>query len=107
MKNNFLTIKILKIIAIVMLFIALADNPYGYYQILRWVVAGVAGYSAYLAYKDKNKLWTWIFGIVAVLFNPIAPIYLDRETWSVINIIVAGIFLVDIIKNHSNKSRFE
>ena len=102
MKNNFSTIKILKIIVILMLFLALADNPYGYYQILRWVVAGIAGYSAYLAYENKNRLWTWIFGIVAILFNPIAPIYLDRETWSVINIIVAGIFFIAIIKNRSN-----
>lgn len=91
----------LKIIAIIMLFIALADNPYGYYQILRWVIAGVAGYSAYLTYEDRNKLWSWIFGIVAILFNPISPIYLDREIWSVVNILVAGIFLINIIKEHN------
>lgn len=66
-----------------MLFWALADNPYGYYQILRWVIAGVTGYSAYLAYEQGKNTWTWILAITAILFNPIAPIRLDRETWSI------------------------
>lgn len=103
MKYNFQTVTILKIIAIVMLFWTLADNPYGYYQILRWVVFGTAGYSAYLAYENKQAPWTWIFGIITILFNPIAPIYLDRGTWSVIDIVVAVILLVSIAKKVTNK----
>lgn len=91
-------ITIVKIIAIVMLFGALADNPYAYYQILRWLIAGVAGYSAYLAYKQNKSTWTWILGVTAILFNPIAPIHLDKETWSVINIITAAIILISIFK---------
>lgn len=81
-----------------MLFGALADNSYGYYQILRWVICGVTGYSAYLAYENKRNVWTWIFGIIAVLFNPISPIHLDRETWSIINIIIAAIIFTSIFK---------
>ncbi len=82
-----------------MLFWALADNPYGYYQILRWVIAGVTGYSAYLAYEQGKNAWTWILAIIAILFNPIAPIHLDRETWSVLNnIIVAAIIFTSIFK---------
>ena len=98
MKKKIQTITIVKIIAILMLFWALADNPYGYYQILRWVVCGVTVYSAYLAYENKNNTWAWIFGVVAVLFNPIATIHLDRETWSVINMIVAAIIITSIFK---------
>ena len=98
MKKRIRTITIIKIIAIVMLFWALADNPYGYYQILRWVIAGIAGYSAYLAYKQDNNTWAWIMVITVITFNPIAPFYFDRETWSVLNIIVAGIIFISIFK---------
>ena len=98
MKKKIQTITIVKIIAIIMLFWALADNTYGYYQILRWVIAGITGYSAYLAYKQGKNAWTWIMTITAILFNPIAPIHLDRETWSVLNIIAAAIIFISIFK---------
>ena len=98
MKKKIQTITIVKIIAILMLFWAIVDNPYGYYQILRWVIAGVTGYSAYLAYGQGKNAWTWIMAITAILFNPIAPIHLDRETWSVLNIIAAAIIFTSIFK---------
>ena len=98
MKKKIQRITIVKIIAIIMLFWALADNPYGYYQILRWVIAGVVGYSAYLAYEQGKNAWTWILAITAILFNPIAPIHLSRETWSVLNIIAAAIIFTSIFK---------
>jgi len=98
MKKKIQTITIVKIIAILMLFWALVDNPYGYYQILRWVICGLTGYSAYLAYENNKNTWTWIFGIITVLFNPIAPIHLNRELWSIIDIIVATIIFTSIFK---------
>jgi hypothetical protein len=98
MKSNIQPIIVVKIIAILMLFWALAHNPYSYYQILRWVIAGVTGYSACMAYEQGKTAWAWIFGIIAVLFNPVAPIYLARETWSVIDLIVAAILVASIFK---------
>lgn len=74
-----------RVIAGLMLLWAIADNPYAYYQILRWVVCGVSGYGAFMAMEAERKSWAWAFGIVAVLFNPIAPIHFDRETWAPID----------------------
>jgi len=34
----------------------------------------LGGYSV----SDEAHTWTWIFGILAALFNPIAPVYLQR-----------------------------
>lgn len=98
MKRKLQTITIVKIVAIIMLFGALAKNPYSYYQILRWVICGLTGYSAYLTYKTKENAWMWVFGIIAVLFNPISPIHFDRKTWAVIDMIVAAIIFVSIFK---------
>ena len=104
-KHNIQTITIVRIIAIIMLFIALEDNPYGYYQILRWVVCGVAGYSAYLAHINNRIAWTWIFGITAILYNPISTIHLARDTWKVLNAITVVVIFVSIIEIKFNLFR--
>lgn len=90
------------IVAALMLLGALASWPYGYYQLLRFVVCGVSVYVAFMAYQWQ-KLWaTWLFGFIALLFNPLIPIHLSREIWQPIDIICAIIFLIAIfvLKNH-------
>ena len=80
------------LVATAMLFVAIAELPYGYYQILRWVVCGVAVYIAYMAYQ-WGKVWaTWVFGFIAALFNPIIPVHLTKEIWQPIDIICAILF---------------
>ncbi len=88
------------IIAIVMLLLAIPSGvwPYGYYIILRWVVAVAALFVLWVAYQLKKQSWLWIMGVIAILFNPIVLIHLDKETWVVIDFIVAGVFLVSIFK---------
>jgi hypothetical protein len=90
MKKNILTL-----VASAMLFIALTDGlPYGYFTLLRFVVCAVAAYIAYLTYEDnKESLWVWVFGFVAVLFNPIIIITLKRSQWTTIDLLT-GVFLI-------------
>ena len=99
LKNNWF-----KILAIIFLLWALVDNPYGYYQFLRWAVLVVGAYSAYLAYKLGSKSWPWIFGIIAVLFNPIIPFTFQRGTWQFIDIIVAVIFFASLFNKYERKN---
>jgi hypothetical protein len=81
------------IIAAIMLFLALASWPYGYYQLLRFVVCGVSVYVAFMAY-NWHKMWaTWLFGFIAVLFNPLIPVHLSRELWQPIDGICGVIFI--------------
>ena len=82
------------LIAALMLLGALADWPYGYYQLLRLVTCGAAVYVAYLAY-NWQKMWpVWLFGLVALLFNPLIRIHLSREIWQPINAVCAILFIV-------------
>ncbi len=89
---------ILTIVASGFLFVALFDGlPYGYFTLLRFVVCAVGIYLAYRTYEDDHEsLWAWLFAGVAVLFNPIIPIYLQRETWFIVDLVVGAIFLVSI-----------
>lgn len=94
---------ILTLVATGFLFFALSGGlPYGYFTLMRFVVCSVSIYLAYKTYKDnKESLWVWAFGFVAILFNPVTPIHLQREQWEVIDLLtgvffVASIFLVKI-----------
>jgi hypothetical protein len=81
--------RIATIVAGVMLVGALLDLPYGYFQLLRLVVCAVAAYGAFGAYQNDASGWTVALGVIALLFNPVFPVYLDRSTWTVIDLIVA------------------
>jgi len=85
---------IIVIIAALFLFTALIDGwPYGFFTLLRFVVFGASAYVAWMAYEMKKEKWVWIFGFLAVLFNPFIVIHLNRELWSIIDLIV-GIFMI-------------
>jgi hypothetical protein len=81
------------IVAGLMLVGALFALPYGYYQLLRLVVCAVAAYGAWLAAQGESVGWTVGLGLLALLFNPVVPVYLDRGTWAVIDVVSAGVIV--------------
>jgi hypothetical protein len=80
-----------------LLFIGAFKLPYGYYMFLRIVAFLVFAFAAYVAYKRQAKILPWIFGLLAILFNPIAIIHLSKGLWSVVDV-VAGVFLFAVAK---------
>lgn len=89
---------ILALIASGFLFFALIDGlPYGYFTFLRFVVCAIGVYVAYQIYENNKKsLLVWIFAGIAVLFNPIIIIHLQREQWWVIDLIVGVFFVLSV-----------
>jgi hypothetical protein len=87
---------IARIIAIILLFWALDRHSYGYYTLIRFVTCGVTAYGAYFAVEFEKKWWAWALGIIAVLFNPLVPVHLDRGTWAIIDIGAAILLLVSL-----------
>jgi hypothetical protein len=85
-----------KLIAIVMLVGATGRHPYGYYSIVRWVVCGVSAFAAFKAAESKKSGWTWALAMIALIFNPIMPVYLKRSTWVPIDLGVAAVLLVSV-----------
>lgn len=67
------------LIAAAMLLGALAQWSYGYYQLLRFVTCGAGVYVVFTAYSWQEMWAVWVFGFVALLFNPLVPIRLPRE----------------------------
>lgn len=93
-KENWITI-----ITGIMLLLAIPPIwPYEYYQILRWIVMGVAIYNTYTANKQNKTQWTFTMGAIAILFNPIFPIYLQKEIWVILDLITSILMFVSIAK---------
>ncbi|MFC1988317.1 DUF6804 family protein [Chloroflexota bacterium] len=85
------------VIAAIMLLIAVAPLPYGYYTFLRLAICGISIYIAVKAYQ-WNTVWAiWVFGAIAALFNPIIPIHLTKEIWQPIDLITAIIFGLSLL----------
>ena len=79
-----------------MLFGAIAEWPYGYYTILRWITC-ITSILVVLQAFEKNINWAKvIFIIIAILFNPLAPIYLSRNIWIPLDIVTAILFIFAI-----------
>jgi hypothetical protein len=90
-------------------FLAIADIPYGYYQLLRWVTCGVAIASAIQLHRFALTGWVWALSGLAILFNPLIPFHFDRETWRIFDGAAGCLFLVVIHltqkqKEEANKS---
>lgn len=93
-KENWFTI-----VAGIMLLLAIPPIwPYPYFQILRWVVMGVAIYNAYRAEGLEKTQWVYIMGAIAILFNPLFPIYFQKDTWVILDLITAILMFVSIVK---------
>lgn len=96
--------KYLYIVCALLLLLATLPLPIAYYSILRIIVSTIA----ILAMASSNKKFIWMicFGVIAFLFNPIIPVYLNNKTmWIIIDILAAIVFLVFLKKNNINKSK--
>lgn len=79
---------------IMLLFAIPTGWPYGFYELLRWIIFISSIIVAWGFYNSKLTAWTFIFGAIAFLFNPIAPIYLDKQTWVPIDFVGAVLFFI-------------
>lgn len=76
--------------AAVMLLLALLPWPYGYYQLLRVVICIASCIITWQVFRAKRTGW---MVIMTILFNPIAPIFLTRDVWALVDIIAAIVFV--------------
>ena len=85
-----------------MLIFALGDMPYSYYQLLRIVVCSSSLFVLWYFIEDKKVALGWLFAVPAILFNPLAPIYLQRETWQLLDLVFAVAFFASLSVDTNN-----
>lgn len=85
-------------IAAGLLFLAAAPLPYGFYMLLRLVATVVFIWAAIASSERKHSSLPWVFGFIAILFNPIVKFPFPKEAWAAIDV-GAGLLLL-ITKKH-------
>src|SRR5438552_17126734 len=80
-----------------LVYAAVQRHPYSFYTLLRWICCPIFGYSAVSAYENKRVPWTWIFGVLALLYNPIFRVHLDRSTLSGVNWVTIGLIVMSVL----------
>ena len=90
------------LVPIALTLVALAPLPYGCYVFLRIALCFAAAYLAWSEHQETKSVNAWIVGLVilAILYNPIVPIHLTREIWSVINVATVLFLGAHMIKRH-------
>jgi hypothetical protein len=89
-----------------MLLIVLLPLPIGFYALLRLVVCAAAAYLAVEDYRARNAagVWSVVLAGVALLFNPLAPLFLSREQWAPIDVLGAVAFVLHWWRTRSRRA---
>jgi hypothetical protein len=72
--------------------------PYAFYTAMKFIIMCTTGFSAYILYTNNVRELSYILGILALLFNPIFPIYLTRTFWMFVDIIAITLLIYAILK---------
>lgn len=92
--------KAIKIILAAMLFLCLADMPYGYYELVRFVaMVGFVILANDSRQQDRQTEMIIYIGL-ALLFQPFFKIALGREMWNVVDVIVGAALLISAWVQH-------
>ena len=95
---------IVKLVVAILLILCLANMPYGFYTLVRFVAAFAFAYFAYDYFKVGKDGLGFTFAALAVLFQPFLKISLGRVIWNVVDIVVS-IGLVCLVVTAFRKKR--
>ncbi|MEQ3218563.1 DUF6804 family protein [Butyricimonas virosa] len=84
----------------IILGIALLPISGGFYTLVRIIVTIGAVAATIQNSSNGINIWSIIYGGMAILFNPIVPVYLhDKGAWMMIDIIAIVLFIIQIVRN--------
>lgn len=95
--------KYIKLILSALFLLCLAPMPYGFYSLIRFVAMIAFAIYAYVYYEKKSNELAIAFLSLAVLFQPLLPIYLGRTLWNIIDVVVAIFLVVLYFKERNHK----
>jgi len=97
--------KITKIVLAILLLLCLLDMPYGFYQMVRFIAFMGFGFLAFTAKQKQQEPDWFIYGTLALLFQPFLKISLGRELWFIVDLIVGLGLLASMFLNRGQKKR--
>jgi hypothetical protein len=89
-------------------FIGLFRLPYGYYIVLRTIICIAAAYGFSAAWQIRSDKGRWVYGVVAVVYNPIFPARLgSKELWIAINVVTVVVFWTQFVLARRNRAKHQ
>lgn len=88
-------------------FVSVFDMPYGFYTFARITAFVLSLIFIVICYYQNESFSAILIPpiIIAILWNPIMPIYLDKETWVILDLLavitesVLGVYAYRLSKN--------
>ena len=85
--------------------------PYGFYDLLKFIICAYFSYSAYLIYKQFKIRFNFIISIIfAIIYNPFVKLAFEKDEWHIINIITIFVIIAlakdEIITLYKKYKRF-
>ena len=89
---------IIKIGAIVALIVAASTKQqYNFYVFIHWFITISFIYFAYKSYQKNQTVLLVYFAVVAILFNPFLKFTFQKNTWHIIDYIIAFVTTLTVI----------
>lgn len=85
-------------ISIIFLAISFSYSPasltFGFFRLLRVILFVSMIYVSWLAFLNGKNDWIFIFGTIAVLFNPFIPFSFGEEIWKIVDLVLVIFFVI-------------
>ena len=94
----------IKIVIAALLFLCLANMPYGFYMLVRFTATIAFAYLSYEYFKSKQEKLGVLFAFLGLLFQPFFKVALGRMIWNCIDVVVAIVLLYLIIIDFRKKA---
>ena len=95
----------IKIGIVVMMLLCLPKMPFGFYTLVRFLAMVGFGLLAYHAYGTQHKKLAITYGVLAVLFQPFIKLTLGRDVWMGVDIAVAVLLVIVMVKERCLRIR--
>lgn len=90
-------LNIFRLIAILVLILSFLKWPYGYYIFLKYIVTFTISIMIYKIWTNNNRVALITLSILLLIFNPLFPLHLDKEIWTVIDFSAALVILSSFV----------
>jgi hypothetical protein len=86
----------LKSILVILLLLCLADMPYAYYEITRFIACIGFGIFSFHCFQSERQIEGVIFIVLIVLFQPFEKLALGRTLWNILDVLVSIYLIVSM-----------
>lgn len=97
--------KIFKLLLSLLLLLCLADMPYAYYEITRFIACIGFGVFSFQCFQNERQIEGIIFIVLIVLFQPFEKLALGRTLWNILDVLVSIYLIVSMFLESEVKKK--